>query len=414
MLINYEKMLSEMSLQQIDALIASNCENVYYAASFQTNSTYRYKYGRVRAHCVHLRSDILNPVLIVPVDLLAHLAVSPSWVKDIRSYGNYYVFGQDNALLSDAAAQFLYYMRNCPHYATADDALADVLREKGLQRARIAIDETNLPPGAWDHIVDVAPKASIVRGNGIFKKIRMIKSIGEIELIKESTRVNDEAVRKVIEAVKEGASEMDLYHCYRHHLVERDSHLGFYTTGCGNRSGAVYSVPPSNVILKKGDSIRLDVGCTYRGYWSDTARTIFLGKPSNVKYQHFDAIRKGVFAGEKMLRPGLRVSELFSEMVNTVRESGIPEYNRHHVGHSMGLETYEAPLIIPSDEPGASDRYIAGDWEMTIEENMILNLECPFYHLSIGGVQFEETYLITKTGYVRLSALDREAYVVDN
>ena len=414
MLINIERMMQQMQRHDLDALIASNCENVTYAASFETNSTYRYKYGRVRAYCVLIFSDMLNPVLIAPVDLLAHLAVEPTWVKDIRSYGNYFVFGKDPSRLNDAAAQFLYYMQHCPHYATADEALLAVLKEKNLEHAKIGFDETNLLPDTWDRITSALPQARFEKGNGLFKYTRLIKSVAEIQRLKESTRINDEATRNVIEAVAEGVTEIDLYRCYRHYLVENDAYFGFYTTGCGNRSGAVYSVPPSNATLKKGDSIRYDAGCVYKGYWSDTARTIFLGAPDTVKTRHFEAIKQGVLAGERMLRPGVKVSELFNTMVQTVRDSGIPDYDRHHVGHSMGLETYEAPLIIRSDRPRDSDGYLQDSDDITIQENMVINLECPFYHLEIGGVQFEETYLITQTGYIRLSSLERNACIVQD
>ena len=412
MLLNYERMLKKMALYDVDALIASNCENITYCASFETNSTYRYKYGRVRAYCVMLKSDILNPILITPVDLLAHLAVAPSWVKDIRSYGNYYVFGKDNSRLNDAAAQFLHYINNCPHYSSADEALVQVLKEKGLEKAQIGFDETNLLPNTWEFITSGLPSANFTKANRIFKEIRMIKTEAEIQLMKESTRINDEATRNVIKAVGEGVSEIDLYRCYRQHLVENDAYFGFYTTGCGPRSGAVYSVPPSNVILNMGDSIRYDAGCVYKGYWSDTARTIFLGEPTKDKQNHFNAIYSGVLAVEEILRPGVKVSDLFNTAVQTVRENGIPNYNRHHVGHAMGLETYEAPVIISSDRPCDSDGYLSEEGEMRLEENMVLNIECPYYHLEIGGVQFEETYLITHNSYLRLSSLKRGPYIV--
>lgn len=412
MLLNHERMFQKMTHYGVDALIASNCENITYCASFETNSTYRYKYGRVRAYCVLLKSDILNPVLITPVDLLAHLAIAPSWVRDIRSYGNYYVFGKDISRLNDAAAQFLHYMSDYPHYLSAEDALVQVLKEKGLTDAQIGFDETNLLPDTWEVITIAFPHATFTKANQIFKEIRMIKTQPEIQLIKESTRINDQATRELIKTVRQGVSEIELYQCYRHHLVKNNAYFGFYTTGCGPRSGAVYSVPPSNVTLSMGDSIRYDAGCVYKGYWSDTARTIFLGEPTKDKQNHFNAIYKGVLAAEAMLKPGIKVSELFTTAVKTVRESGIPDYNRHHVGHSMGLETYEAPMIISSDRPCDSDGYLSEDGEMRLEENMVLNIECPYYHLEIGGVQFEETYLITQSGYIRLSSLARGPYII--
>ncbi len=110
MLLNYDRAAKKMEAYGLDALIASSCENVNYCADFETNNTYRYKYGRVRAHCVLLRDQILKPVLITPVDLLAHLAVIPSWVEDIRTYGTFYFYGGEQEKLSGAPAQHNYLM----------------------------------------------------------------------------------------------------------------------------------------------------------------------------------------------------------------------------------------------------------------------------------------------------------------
>jgi Xaa-Pro dipeptidase len=412
MLLNYQRAVEKMRSQKLDALVASSCENVNYCATFETNSTYRYKYGKIQVHCVLFRDDILKPVLIIPVDLLGHLAVQPSWVQDVRTYGTFYIYGADQKKLGGPEAQYTYYLNTVRNYGSAVEGLVDVIREKKLEKARIGLDENNLPPNSWERIISSLPNAEVVKAGGIFKDIRMVKTGKEIQILSEAAQVNDQAFRDLLNTVREGVGEIDLMRQYRMFVTSRGAFFGFNTTGCGTRGGGLFPVPPSNYILKKGDSIRYDAGCIYQGYWSDTARTIFLGEPSSKQLKYFNAIFSGILAAESILKAGVRVSGVFSLAMKAVRENGIPEYNRHHLGHSMGLETYEPPMIKPSDRPVDSDVYLPESGEMRLEENMVVNVECPYYDFQVGGFQFEETYLIRKDGYVRISSLDRGPYII--
>jgi Xaa-Pro dipeptidase len=411
MLFNYERAAKKMEAHGLDALIASSCENVNYCADFETNNTYRYKYGRVRAHCVLLRDQILKPVLITPVDLLAHLAVIPSWVEDIRTYGTFYLYGGEQEKLGGAPAQLNYLMNHCRNYPQANAALLDVLREKGLANGRIGWDENNLSPNAWEFITASLPNARIRKAAGIFKEIRMVKTEEEILRIRESVQISDAAAQAVIDRAEAGIPEVELQKAFRRTVTEGGAFFGFFVTAAGPTGGALFPVPPSNHILAKGDSIRYDAGCIHKSYWSDTGRTIFIGEPSGKQQQYFNALFAGICAAETLVKAGVRVSEIFHQAVNAVREKGIPDYKRHHIGHSMGLETYEPPMFFPSDRPVDSDIYLPEEGIMTLEENMVINLECPYYDLQMGGMQFEETYLVKKDGYVRLSTLKRGASI---
>lgn len=411
MLLNYERAVKKMGAYGLEALIASTCENVNYCADFETNNTYRYKYGKVRVHCLLFRDRILKPVLIIPVDLLAHLAVIPSWVEDIRTYGAFVIYGREQEKLSGARAQHNYLMDHCKNYKNADEALLGVIKEKGLDRSRIAWDENNLSPNTWEAITLALPHAQIRKAAGIFKEIRMVKTDEEILRVRESVQISDEAAQEVIDIAKEGVSELDLHKQFRRAITERGAFFGFSVTAAGPTGGALFPVPPSNHVLVKGDSIRYDAGCIHQSYWSDTGRTIFIGEPSKKQLQYFNALFAGICAAEAMIKAGVRVSEIFHKAVAVVREEGIPEYKRHHVGHSMGLETYEPPMFFPSDRPIDSDIYLPEEGVMALEENMVINIECPYYDLQMGGMQFEETYVVKKDGYARLSSLERKPYI---
>ena len=66
------------------------------------------------------------------------------------------------------------------------------------------------------------------------------------------------------------------------------------------------------------------------------------------------------------------------------------EHFPHHAGHGLGLTHPEAPYLRP---PRQRD-LVAGD---------VVTLEPGLYVEGVGGIRIEHNYLITATGYERLS-----------
>ena len=62
----------------------------------------------------------------------------------------------------------------------------------------------------------------------------------------------------------------------------------------------------------------------------------------------------------------------------------------HHAGHGIGLTHPEAPFIVRR----STETLLAGD---------VVTLEPGLYIAGVGGIRIEHNYLITPTGYERLS-----------
>ncbi|MBS7252299.1 MAG: aminopeptidase P family protein, partial [Candidatus Freyarchaeota archaeon] len=136
--------------------------------------------------------------------------------------------------------------------------------------------------------------------------------------------------------------------------------------------------------------IRFDGGCIYEGYYCDIAKTVVMGQPSEKAKKYFSAVLKGALNAVSQVKPGVEASKIFLTALTGVRKEGISHYRRHHCGHGIGLECYETPII--------------NDREHTIlEEGMVINVETPYYEIGFGGVQVEETILVTRSGSLFLS-----------
>ncbi len=95
----------------------------------------------------------------------------------------------------------------------------------------------------------------------------------------------------------------------------------------------------------------------------------------------------------------MRASEIFEEAVRSVREAGISHYQRNHVGHGIGIECYDPPFLAPTSDH-------------ILEEGMVVNIETPYYELGFGGLQVEDTIVVTPDGYRSLTQCDRGLFVI--
>ena len=65
------------------------------------------------------------------------------------------------------------------------------------------------------------------------------------------------------------------------------------------------------------------------------------------------------------MKPGVKAATIFHTIMDGIKKT-IPHYDRHHVGHGIGIEVYDPPMITPN-----------ADWSLA--ENMVFCVEAPYY-----------------------------------
>ena len=90
---------------------------------------------------------------------------------------------------------------------------------------------------------------------------------------------------------------------FHEELAKRGAKPAFSCFGSGPRS-AYPHISESDRVMQEGDVLRYDVGCIYRFYYSDTARTRVLGKPTDLQIRAWDAMVTGVQDALALVRPG--------------------------------------------------------------------------------------------------------------
>ena len=134
---------------------------------------------------------------------------------------------------------------------------------------------------------------------------------------------------------------------------------GFPTTTCVSVNQEIVHGIPSERKISDGDIVSIDVGCIYKGYFSDAARTYPAGKVSKTAQKLIIATEASFFEGLKFCKVGYRLSDISAAIQARVEADGFSVV-RDFVGHGIGRAMHEEPQIANYGPPGRGPRLAAG------------------------------------------------------
>jgi Xaa-Pro aminopeptidase len=258
-----------------------------------------------------------------------------------------------------------------PMSADRDFALVRALRDLGLDRGRLALDDAALGGdlAATGLAVTLVPAAQTM------SRLRLVKSPREIELMRIAASANGEAAMAAAQALREGATLREFRTLVFAEAARRGNRGVFMVIDGVGAEGA-------DATLREGQALMFDAVSEGAGYHGDFARTLFVGEPAATMKQVTAAIELGWAAVREALRPGLRYSEITTIGREAVRRAGYDFFILFQP-HSCGL--------YHSDATGLGD--------VVLEPGMVLSVDCPVMEAGIGGTaHLEDLMLITRDG----------------
>jgi len=417
MLLNKERMLGKMEEFNLDALIVSHPENVSYVTDFQSQAPYLYRFLNLESFALFPRDPGVSPCLILSKFDLSWPARFPTWVEEIFAFGNPHYSIYPEGTLSKGERRFLEILGDQARYApTAGEAIVKALKQKGLDKSRIGLDEKNLLPATSETIRSSLPRAQFLEAFELVRVIRMVKTAEELERLTAAGVRNERVMQTVLEHLAEGVREDDLTQIFLEQTAKEGAVFEFWNSAAGTDSsmhimanGHFY--PPSGYRLQKGDLFRYDGGSVFRRYHSDAGGCAVLGEPTRRQSECYRAIEAGMEKAMEMLRPGEIPSRIFTEATAAVEKAGLRDYSRlaNICGHGIGIEARDYPIFTRPMK--ASSPFLPGTFDLPVEEGMVISLELPYGELGLGGFQIEYTLLVGKNGCEKLYPHHRELVV---
>lgn len=260
---------------------------------------------------------------------------------------------------------------------------------------------------------------------------RQIKDASEIDKLEKACEAIDAGHKAVLSALREGITELELAAAVEnaHRLAghegiffirQPDFFMSrgpissgpnlFKISGVVNTItgvGLSPSVPagPSRRSISEGDLIIVDIPTLVDGYHADQTRSYVLGKANQKIKTMYNRLKEISDYLIETIKPGLKCGEIYKMAIEKSKELKVPDaflnFGRGRksrmIGHGIGLELNEPPILSPYDDSKISeDHVVALDMHM-MDEN-------------VGVVKLEDMVLITNSGNEILTKSPRDLF----
>ncbi len=224
--------------------------------------------------------------------------------------------------------------------------------------------------------------------------LRCVKDDSEIQTLREAAELGSKGFDYVCSLLQEGMAESEIaLELEIYWRREGGQSLAFDPIIAFGANGSMPHYHAGDTQLQKGNSVLIDIGVKYKHYHSDMTRVVFFGDPEPKIVAIYDIVRRAQEAALSLCRPGTLIGDLDDAARKLITSEGHGENFTHSLGHGVGLEIHESPMIV--NRPPHQ--------KMPLKAGMVLTIEPGIYLPGIGGVRLEDTVVITEDGFENLT-----------
>src|SRR6516162_4681491 len=232
------------------------------------------------------------------------------------------------------------------------------------------------------------------------EELRTVKDPSEIELLGTACRITCQAIADVFSLIRPGLTERQLAAALDARMAELGAERpAFDTIVASGPNGAIPHHAPTDRPIRRGDLITMDFGARYAGYHADMTRTVALGEPAGWQREIYELVAAAQRSGLDAARPGADVGDVDAAARDLIRDAGHGDHFQHGLGHGVGLEVHEAPMI----GYGRTGK-LASRVPVTVEPGVYLP--------GRGGVRIEDVLVVGADGTGLLTTTTRELLVL--
>jgi Xaa-Pro aminopeptidase len=233
------------------------------------------------------------------------------------------------------------------------------------------------------------------------EELRMVKDPSELELLAAACRISSQALADVLPRIRPGLSERALASLLDYRMTELGADRpAFETIVASGPNGAIPHHAPTDRPLRRGDLVTMDFGALYGGYHADMTRTVAVGEPAGWQRDVYDLVAEAQRTGIDAVEVGAEAGAVDAAAREVIEAAGHAEHFQHGLGHGVGLEIHEAPMLGYGRTGKLADRV-----PVTVEPGVYLPGK--------GGVRIEDVLVVTAGGGARiLTSTTRELLVL--
>jgi len=244
-------------------------------------------------------------------------------------------------------------------------------------------------------------KVKLVETKGLFGELRSVKDEEELRILRKAQSITDAAFLDVLPLLKPGASELEIASRLEFALRERGAEsASFPVIVASGPHSAFPHARPTKRRLKKGDLVVLDFGARYQDYSADMTRTVVIGKASKKQRAVYEAVLVAHTKAKIGIKAGITGKQAYELAQAELKLAGLNEAFTHALGHGLGINIHELPLLSPKNE----QPLVAGN---------VVTVEPGVYLPGFGGVRIEDFGLVGEERFTSFTRSPRNLLEIE-
>ena len=375
-----KKVQASMQEKGIELLISQDTNNMNYLTGYDAWSFYY-------AQCVIVHIDSEEPICFVR-DQDAGGAYLKTYIK------------KENIIVYDE--QYIHTWPKHPY-----DYLVNIIKDRKWDKLSIGLemDAHYFTAFCYEKIKKGLPNAKIKDSDRLVNWARLVKSNKEINYMKSAAKITEIAMKKAYDVIKPGVRQCDA-------VGEIQKALFYGTPEFGGEYASIATLLPtgkgtsashltaSQEKFLNGEATIIELSGVYKRYHVPMARTVFLGKPDQLKIDTMKKTIEALQAGIDKTKPGNTVNDIAQAFWKILDKYGIEKNSR--TGYSIGIG-------YPPDWGEHTLNIYKGD--MTLLKPNICFHMIAVMQFGDWGVEVSEAIRVTNSGSELFCNLSKELHV---
>ena len=205
-----------------------------------------------------------------------------------------------------------------------------------------------------------------------------IKTKEEIEILLEGGKKLAKIMKEISQKAEPGLKTMELDKIAEVLILKaggepsfknyqtKDDRIPYPASLCVSLNDeVVHGLPSEKIILKNGDIVSLDLGMKYKGFYTDIALTLGMGKIDRLAKKLIKVCQIALAKGVKQAKEGNHIGDIGFVVQSYVESQGL-QVVKKLVGHGVGYSVHEEPDVPNWGNPGQGE---------VLKKGMVLAIE---------------------------------------
>jgi len=235
-------------------------------------------------------------------------------------------------------------------------------------------------------------------------KLRQVKDEEELEALRAAAELGSKGYDFLLKELREGVTEKELQKKLDIFWKQEGAEgFSFEPIIAFGKNSAMPHYHSGDVPLSEGETVLIDIGVALNSYLSDMTRVVFFGSPPPKMQEIYEIVKGAQEAALEACLPGVKAGEVDAAARSFIEERGYGNQFVHGLGHGVGLEIHELPVLKNKDPHK----------DVVLMPGMVVTIEPGIYLPGTGGVRIEDTLAVGYEGIENLTRRSKDMKIID-